>query len=632
MLSIKGLKIESALGKAEKKSPVKDVTLTLDANEIAVITGRSGAGKSLTALSILGLIKGSLKMTGGEITYLDETLNFSVTAGGAECICNGKKITGADAYREIRGKRISMVFQEHVTALNPLFTVGEHISDTLLTHKRCAKSEVEKVSLQWLEKVHIWSDNDERLEILKKYPCHLAGGQAQRLMIALALCTEPRILIADEPTTNLDASLQNSTIDLILKLLENKLSSLLLITHDIRIVRRILNTHRLTIYFFHDGKSVAKKSIKSVSDLYSAWSDNDAKDFFSVALDKIPAEENETHVESVSDLDSAWSDKKNATSDGDIVLKIDKVRRYFKKKNGFFPNRQLENRQPIVKAVDGVSLIFKKGETIGLIGESGSGKTTLGRLILRLCVPQEGRILYRDQDILTLDEKEIRRKIQMVFQSPDAFLNRMMRVDEIMKEAVRLNNKNLSKDKVNDKIKELFDMVGLPKEEEFLSRYPFNLSGGERRRLGIARVLAQNPEIIVFDEPIAEIDVYDQKKILEQLQRLKQQNSLTYLVISHDLDMIKEICDRIAVMYRGKIIEFGSKDDLIENPMHPYTKKLFRGEPIKIENRFSEEPCVFLNRCDSNRHIDKCKTEEPPALNADDLTNHQCTCHNPLKA
>lgn len=309
------------------------------------------------------------------------------------------------------------------------------------------------------------------------------------------------------------------------------------------------------------------------------------------------------------------------------MLEISNISKHFRRQKGLFFVYPREDSGDLIKAVDDVSLLVKKAESIGLVGESGSGKTTIGKLILRLLKPNSGKIYYKEEDIYSIEEKEFRKSVQMIFQNPDSTFNTMMKVNKIMEEAISIGNKNLSHLEVNEKMEALFEMVGI-EEKNLEDRYPFELGGGQKRMLGIARTLAVDTEFIIADEPIAGVDVPTQIQIIDLFQRLKEEKSLTYLFISHDLDMIKNVCDKIAVMYRGKIVELGETRDVIDNPSHPYTRDLLNDKAFLAYNDLQNGACNFYNQCD--RHKEKCKREEPSVIDPENLM-HKCACHYPVE-
>lgn len=605
ILTIEKLKIGFRIGN-KYECPVEDVKLDLYKHGVTVIVGRSGSGKSLTSSSLLGLVRGVPGVTDGTIHYEDDDLDFFVEKGIARIKekKSGKESYGEKAYLPIRGRKISLIFQEHKSALNPLLPIGAHLSDTLLRHKKCDKGNVLAASLNWLQKVQIGSDDAERRKIIDMFPCQLSGGLSQRLMIALALCTEPQILIADEPTTNIDASLQTSLIKLIIGFLQdNTLSSLLLVTHDIKVIRQILEGTNisLNVVFFDGGRSVENLSFKRGSfgdihqngDLYEKWQEPSAKVFFESFREKQKSE--------------ATQAPENVNTP---IMEIRSISKQF----GW------------LKSVDSVSLQLRPGETLGLVGESGAGKTTVGRMLLRLCKSDGGGILLKGTDVWGMEEKKFRQEVQMVFQNPDVAMNSMMKVNTILEEAAEIGNPALSRQEIKEEVKRLLKEVGL--DNSLGNRYPFEISGGQKRRLGIARILAIKPKVIVLDEPMAEVDAYQQLQIIELLQKLKRNHNLSYLLISHDLAMIRKMCDSIAVMLRGRIIEFGRKDVICNYPLHPYTRNLLDGKSSPYINELQAKTlCGFLDRCE--RVVSKCRNEIlPPIIPAQSI--HQAACHNPL--
>ncbi len=642
MLTIENLTIQ-----CREQTIVRNINVELHDREVAVFVGNSGSGKSVTVSSILGLIRGDVVAAEGNISYEADEISFSADAGKAEAISRGLKKTGEAAYGCIRGKEISMIFQEHNSALNPLFTVGQHMSDTLLSHGKCAETDAKLMSMEWVKRVCL--GNSE--EFLSKYPEQLSGGEAQRLMIALALCTNPRLLIADEPTTNLDASIQTSIIELITGFLNdgnNRLSSLLLVTHDIRNIERIITSgeRAVKIVYFEKnaaniGRALETRIVRSMEQLFSGWQADSARLFFDRAREKL--------------VQGIYS----PSATGRNILEMINVRKYFRGQRGLFDFRKNNTGAGEIKAVDDASLTVREGEILGLVGESGSGKSTIGRLIVRLCSPDSGELLLypftapeSDElnqnaefkevkaengaiDITKIPEKKFRENFQMIFQSPDIALNSMMKVRGIMEEAVTVRNRNLSTEEVKKEIETLLQKVGL-KYHEIADKYPFELSGGQKRRIGIARILAVKPRFIVADEPIAEIDVTAQFGIIDLLKKLRDEESLTLLVISHDFDMIKGLCDRIAVMYKSRIVEIGRTIDLMRNPGHPYTRALLQSSPVADSGIVrSMDGCNYISRCGNekrNEELSLCEQELPVIKRHSETYDHECACHFPGNA
>ena len=511
---------------------LKSVNFEIKRGEIFALVGESGSGKSLTSLAIMRLLPDALKVTSGDIALNDGSL-FSISEFNMQ---------------KVRGRKIAMIFQEPMTALNPVMTIGEQVAEVIRLHLELSEKEIKSKVIELFEEVAL-KDADTRYSW---YPHQLSGGQKQRIMIAMALACEPELLIADEPTTALDVTIQAQVLALLKEIQKKRSLSILFITHDMGVVAQMADT----IAVMRHGEL-----------LEIASRDN----FF----------ENPQHPYTQSLLRDALpsSEVKSSMQESSSLLEIEDLKVYFPIKKGFF-KRTVGH----TKAVDGISLHIPKGRTLALVGESGSGKSTIGTAILRLIDATEGSITFKGVDLTTLSQKELlpyRRKIQIVFQDPYSALNPRMTVGEIIREGmvslqVGLQDKNIQ-DMV---IKDLLVKVGL--EFEHFYRYPHEFSGGQRQRIGIARALAVEPELIICDEPTSALDVSVRAQVLKLLKKLQKEQGLSYLFITHDLSIISTIADEVAVMKEGKIVEQGSVEEVMKRPKDEYTKKLLASAPQLI--------------------------------------------------
>ena len=529
---------------------IDGVSFDIKKNEIVGLIGESGSGKSLTSLSILGLLEKNKFNISGEIIF------------------NGNNLLDLDnnAMMEIRGSEISMIFQEPMSALNPTMKIGKQIFEVFKAHKNLSfKNTTERIK-KLIKKVRL--DNVENL--LDKYPHQISGGQKQRVMIVMALSCNPQLLIADEPTTALDVTIQKEIIEILKNLQKSEKLSILFISHDLRLVSNISDK----ILIMKNGKIIEQGSNKNIINYPK---ENYTKALLSLIihdkkrLKKLPTvesfdknfkEEAETKKERNKRIKNIYS--------GKPILEIKNVSKFYNTSKNLFRNNKS------FKALSQISLKLFKGETLGLIGESGSGKTTLSNAILKIHEFEKGEILFKGKDISKIKERELlefRKNVQIIFQDPYASLNPLQNIFQIISEPIKFHRICL-KNEVYEKCKELIADVGL--NENFLSRYPHELSGGQRQRVCIARAISVNPEVLICDESVSALDVSIQATVLNLLNLLKKKYNFTYIFISHDLSVVKYMSDKIIVLYNGKIVDYQDADLLFEKPKDNYTKKLIK--------------------------------------------------------
>jgi len=539
---------------------VKKISFDVPRGKTVGLVGESGSGKSVTSLAVMRLIPNPPgKITGGEI------------------LLNGKDLLklSESEMRNIRGNQISMIFQEPMTSLNPVFTCGDQIAETLMLHQKLSKTDAMAKVHDLLTQVGI----PNPAERIKSYPHELSGGQRQRVMIAMAIACEPDMLIADEPTTALDVTIQKQILDLLADLQKKYQMSILFITHDLGVIADIADE----VVVMYRGDIVEKGHTE---DIFLKPQHPYTKGLLAC---RPSLEKNPRRLPVVSDfmtadgkekvIDVAVMKQQKQTRAIDVkhseLLKIQNIKKHFPLQKGMFGAVK-----SWVKAVDDVTLTVRKGRTLGLVGESGCGKTTLGRTILRLIEPTAGEIVYNGTDITKLgreDMRAMRRKMQIIFQDPYASLNPRMTIGAALMEPMIIHGLGSSREERLEMAGELTKKVGL--DRSMLNRYPHEFSGGQRQRICIARALAVKPEFIICDESVSALDVSIQAQILNLLLDLQDEMNLTYVFISHDLAVVKFISDEVAVMYNGKVVEMNDAVGIYENPQHDYTKKLLGAIP-----------------------------------------------------
>ena len=503
---------------------VRGVSFDINRSENVAIVGESGSGKSVTALSLLKLHDDrQVDYPDGRIIYDQRDL----------------MLAGEDEMRAIRGRDISMIFQEPMTSLNPVYPVGVQIQETLKLHKNMERAVARKIAIELLDRVGI-RDPQHKID---SFPHTLSGGQRQRAMIAMALACDPVLLIADEPTTALDVTVQQQILDLLKDLQTETGMSVLLITHDLNLVRRFADR----VCVMHEGRIVEQAT--------------------SAELFKQPRHSYTRYL-----LDSEPESRIAEIEPGrDSVIEAQNVRVYFPIKKGFFKRKVGE-----VRAVDNIDVELRKGETLGIVGESGSGKTTLGMALLRM-LDSTGVIRFRDHVISDYREQQmrpLRRFFQIVFQDPFSSLSPRMTVEQIVGEGLILHYPELDKAERHARIVTILEEVGL--DESALWRYPHEFSGGQRQRIAVARTVILEPDVILLDEPTSALDVSVQKQVLSLLSDLQLRHKLSYLFISHDLRVVRAMSHRVIVMREGRIVESGPVSDVFENPQQNYTRELAR--------------------------------------------------------
>ncbi|MEM0900099.1 MAG: ABC transporter ATP-binding protein [Pseudomonadota bacterium] len=523
---------------------VKDAVLTVEPGQIHGLVGESGAGKSTIGAAIMGLLQGAGHITDGTVALKDTTISGSDEA----------------AMRAIRGKRISMIFQDPLTSLNPLFTIGDQLVETITAHLRLSPSEARDKAIALLDRVGI---QDPRTRI-DQYPHQFSGGMRQRVVIALALSSEPEVIIADEPTTALDVSIQAQILDLIKALAEEGGVGIILITHDMGVIAE--TTDVVTVMYA--GEVVETGPTAQVLG-------SPRHEYTKSLIAAVPRPNRKVHRFpqisyggratrfDIDDLASNWP--KSETSEAPL-LEVRGITKHFSSNAAILPwNRRY------FTAVDDVSFEIRQGEVFGLVGESGSGKSTIARMIAKLYQTDGGEILFNGKSISESADSTYRRQIQMIFQDPFSSLNPRHRVADIVAEPA-LHLGAIPKSEIKGRVEDLLEKVGIGADAG--SKFPHQFSGGQRQRIAIARALATQPRFLICDEPTSALDVSIQAQILNILKDLQDHLGLTMLFISHDLPVVRQMCDRIGVLRNGKLVEVADTEALFSKPQHAYTQEL----------------------------------------------------------
>ncbi|HMK17372.1 MAG TPA: ABC transporter ATP-binding protein [Chitinophagaceae bacterium] len=550
-------------------SALKNISLSVNRSEILAIVGESGSGKSVTALSILKLLANTAKFTSGGIIFSEDGKNE----------IDLLRLSNKEL-QKVRGNRIAMIFQEPMTSLNPVFTCGNQVAESIQLHKKISTGEAKRQAIEWFRKVKLPGPE----KVFSKYPHQLSGGQKQRVMIAMAICCKPSLLICDEPTTALDVTVQKNILQLIKELQEEQKMGVIFITHDLGVVSEIADK----IAVMYKGNIVETNSRKEIftnpqhpytKGLLACRPVFHKKgERLPVVSDFLEAGDNrlQTIVKSVK-LDTASVIRDQPST---LLLSVKNLSVWFPVKKNLF-GRSLS----FTKAVDDVSFEVIKGETLGLVGESGCGKTTLGRTLLRLIEPTAGEIIYNGIDLTKKTSDEIislRKDIQLVFQDPYSSLNPRLTIGSAISEPLKVYGQYKNEKQRKEKVVDLLEKVNL--DSKHFHRYPHEFSGGQRQRIVIARALALDPSFIICDEPVSALDVSVQAQVLNLLNDIKKEFGFTTIFISHDLAVVRYISDRIMVMHKGKIVEQGNADEVYYHPKNEYTKNLIDSIPGKNLN------------------------------------------------
>ncbi|WP_254273295.1 ABC transporter ATP-binding protein [Haloarcula marina] len=652
-----------------------DVSFSLERGETLGIVGESGAGKSVTARSIMRLIDSPGEITGGEVVFDGEDL---------------LKKTEREM-RDVRGNRIAMIPQDPMSALNPVMTVGEQIVETVRRHQDVSKSEARRIAIESMDDVGI-PDASERID---DYPHEFSGGMRQRVLVAIGFSCEPDLIIADEPTTALDVTTQAKILDLLNELQERENTAVLMITHNLGVVAQtcddvgvmyagnLVETAALGDLFDRPRHPYTRALIDSIPEVETEYDDLPTLAGSMPDLTDLPTgcnfaprcphatdacrTGNDPSLEAVGegssraacihadDLDLSESTaaatghgRSDIDRSGDPLFEVQNLKKHFSAGEGVLGNIRLVRdggglptlERRYVKAVDGVSFDIYPGETVGLVGESGCGKSTVARTVLRLLEPTEGAVYFEGEPITELGSREIRslrREMQIIFQDPHSSLNPRKPVGRIIGRAMERHDIATGEEK-RERVRDLLERVGL--SGDAAEKYPHEFSGGQQQRVAIAHALAVEPKLIVCDEPVSALDVSVQAQILNLLNEIQTEENISYLFISHNIGVVRHICDRVAVMYLGKIAEFGRIGDVFSAPFHPYTESLLSAVPHANPDRKTDrillegsvpspiDPpsgCPFQTRC-PKKIGDVCE-QEIPTLEAVNGSDHRISCH-----
>jgi peptide/nickel transport system ATP-binding protein len=546
-------------------SAIKDISFEINHGETVAIVGESGSGKTVTSLSVLQLLPSPpAQYKSGEILFSENGISSINLLNLSD-----KEI------RKIRGNKISMIFQEPMTSLNPVKTCGAQVIEAMRIHQNISQKEAEEKTIQLFEQVKLPNAST----MLHRYPHEISGGQKQRVMIAMAISCNPSLLIADEPTTALDVTVQKTILQLIKELQVKQQMSVIYITHDLGLVAEIADK----VIVMYKGDVVECGSIKEIflnpqhpytKALLSCRPDASSKGKRLPVISDFLGEDLKPETEDRHQISNITHQTSNIRNDFPL-LKVENLKVYFPTKKNFFGKILKE-----FKAVDDVSFTVDKGETLGLVGESGCGKTTLGRTLLRLINPTSGNIFFNGKNIAGIADEEMRRMrkdIQIIFQDPYGSLNPRLTIGEAINEPMKIHSILPSQKQRKEKIIDLLEKVDL--KPEYFNRYPHEFSGGQRQRICIARALSLNPDFIICDESVSALDVSVQAQVLNLLNDLKEELGFTCIFISHDLGVVHYISNRIMVMNKGKIEESGTADEIYFNPKKEYTQRLIASIP-----------------------------------------------------
>jgi peptide/nickel transport system ATP-binding protein len=664
VLSVKDLHLAYGTGPGRVRA-VRGVSFDIEPGEVLGVVGESGCGKSTVAFAAMGYVAPGGHITHGEILYQGQNI---ATMRSSEL-------------QKLRGNEIAMIFQNPLTSLNPSMTVGDQIIEVLQHHAGMSESEAKQRTMDLFESVHLPSPED----VIHRYPHQLSGGQQQRVVIAMGMACDPALLIMDEPTTGLDVTTEATILDLVAELKEKTNAAILYITHNLGVIARVADR----VVVMYSGEVAEETSVTELFDRprhpYTTGLMGAVPDVTRAGLQlrPIPGQlprpgtysggcafaprcsyardvctEEHPSLDEVADghyarcffseeVSLSWEEADYVPEDEVLqsdeapVLKIDGLKKYYEQSLGILP---WSSKKRVIKAVDGVSFEIGAGETLALVGESGCGKTTLSSAIVGLLDDVDGTMILNGealQPTVKRRPKSQRQALQVVFQNPDSSLNPAHTIYEIISRPLKLFRGDEVKGRVQEEVTNILESVNL--HESYLWRYPSQLSGGEKQRVGIARALAANPNVIICDEPVSALDVSVQATVLNLLKRLQNEHGYSYLFISHDLSVVRYLSHRVLVMYLGHVMEIGPTDDVFEPPYHPYTEALTSAIPLpnpKIEQTqirlegsvpsAANPPsgCPFQTRCP--RKIGSiCEQEFPPLQDAGN--GHMIRCHIPME-